>query len=167
MATDLPWASSDGSNLNYVRHNQPDRNIRRIVVPSSFADVVHHFGRPSLFFTFTTNPHWEEISPELLADEHGIRTQSWRNRPDLVSCVFKLKLNVMLQELRQNNMVTCVYTIEFQKRGLPHAHILLFLDYQSQFDTPGRISEVISAVADVELFKQYVNCRYVGSSENI
>jgi hypothetical protein len=185
MTTDLPWPLSDGSNLNYVRSNQADLyttahsailgpgNIERMVVPSNFADIVYHFGRPSLFITFTTNPYWNEISRELLADGHGIRTQSWGDRPDLVSRIFKLKLMFMLQELRQNNVfgryVVSVYTIEFQKRGLPHANILLFLDCQNQF---GRIGDVISAeapdpVANFELFKQYVNCRYVGSSESI
>ena len=42
-------------------------------------------------------------------------------------------------------MHTDVYTIEFQKRGLPHAHILLFLDKDSKLYDPPSIDDVISA----------------------
>jgi hypothetical protein len=38
-----------------------------------------------------------------------------------------------------------MYTIEFQKRGLPHAHILLFLHPSSKFPTPSDIDRIISA----------------------
>jgi hypothetical protein len=38
-----------------------------------------------------------------------------------------------------------MYTIEFQKRGLPHAHILLFLHPSSKYPTPDDINKIISA----------------------
>lgn len=38
-----------------------------------------------------------------------------------------------------------MYTIEFQKRGLPHAHILLFLHPSSKYPTPAHIDFIISA----------------------
>jgi len=37
-----------------------------------------------------------------------------------------------------------MYTIEFQKRGLPHAHILLWLDGESKLKNPTDINKVIS-----------------------
>ena len=51
-----------------------------------------------------------------------------------------------------------VYTIEFQKRGLPHSHILLFLSNEDKQPRPQRIDEIISAeipdpVSDPEYFK--------------
>ena len=38
-----------------------------------------------------------------------------------------------------------MYTIEFQKRSLPHAHLLIFLHPNSKYPTPGDIDKVISA----------------------
>lgn len=38
-----------------------------------------------------------------------------------------------------------VYTVEFQKRGLPHAHILLFLHPEDKYPTTTDIDKVISA----------------------
>jgi hypothetical protein len=38
-----------------------------------------------------------------------------------------------------------MYTIEFQKTGLPHAHILLFLHPSSKYPTPDDMEKIISA----------------------
>ncbi|KAL8162506.1 LOW QUALITY PROTEIN: hypothetical protein V2J09_013995, partial [Rumex salicifolius] len=38
-----------------------------------------------------------------------------------------------------------IYTIEFQKRGLPHAHIVLFLDKEAKIKSPTDIDKLISA----------------------
>jgi hypothetical protein len=46
-----------------------------------------------------------------------------------------------------------MYTIEFQKRGLPHAHILLWLDNRDKLDSPDKIDSVICAeLPDKALF---------------
>ena len=38
-----------------------------------------------------------------------------------------------------------MYTVEFQKRGLPHAHILLWLDNATRLKYPYQIDGIISA----------------------
>jgi len=38
-----------------------------------------------------------------------------------------------------------MYTTEFQKRGLPHAHILIFLHPSSKYPNPEDIDKIICA----------------------
>lgn len=46
-----------------------------------------------------------------------------------------------------------MYTIEFQKRGLPHAHILLWLHGESKLTSPHDIDKKISAeLPDPQLY---------------
>ena len=40
---------------------------------------------------------------------------------------------------------TVVYTIEFQKRGLPHAHLCLFLENESKLPTVDHVDPFITA----------------------
>lgn len=49
-----------------------------------------------------------------------------------------------------------VYTIEFQNRGLPHAHILIFIERLSQGFTENLMEKFISAeIPDKELEYEY------------
>ena len=52
-------------------------------------------------------------------------------KKDLITRVFKLKLNSILGNIVNNEIfgkvVAWCYTIEYQKRGLPHAHMLFTL----------------------------------------
>jgi len=38
-----------------------------------------------------------------------------------------------------------MYTIEFQKRGLPHVHLFLFLHPGNKYPSPNEIDQIISA----------------------
>jgi hypothetical protein len=53
------------------------------------------------------------------------------DRPDLCVRVFKLKFGFLMEDLFKKHVLGMVIAhinvIEFQKRGLPHAHILLIL----------------------------------------
>lgn len=60
-----------------------------------------------------------------------------------------------------------IYTIEFQKRGLPHTHILVFLDQKSRILESKDIDKIISAEipdkhASPELFEVVVACMIHG-----
>ena len=67
-------------------------------------------------------PRWREITENL---EPWQRTEFG---PDLVARVFKLKFKELLNDILKKNIfgkvVAHTYVIEFQKRGLPHAHML-------------------------------------------
>jgi hypothetical protein len=116
--------------------------------------IVRYFGRPTLFITFTANPKWPEITLHL---DPG---QTTADRPDLVTRVFHLKVKALLEDIKGmskggHNRVSRpgifgkylghIYTIEYQKRSLPHCHLLLFLDRDDQFMSPECIDQIISA----------------------
>uniref|UniRef100_A0A0L8GZH5 Helitron helicase-like domain-containing protein n=1 Tax=Octopus bimaculoides TaxID=37653 RepID=A0A0L8GZH5_OCTBM len=86
---------------------------------------VRHYGRPDLFITFTCNPKWVEVTRELLPH------QQYFHRHDLIARVFKQKLTTLIDLIKKGQVfgpVKChMYTVEWQKRGLPHAHILVWL----------------------------------------
>ena len=86
--------------------------------------VVRTAHNPDAFITVTCNPKWPEIKRELLGN------QDQSSRADIINRVFKIKLQAILKDLLEHGAmgrtIAHLYVIEFQKRGLPHAHILLF-----------------------------------------
>ena len=87
--------------------------------------IVQHFGKPSLFITIICNPSWQEIGVGETANF----------RPDIMVRIFISKLKAIIEGLIQKKNIfgkveSLIYTIEFQKRGLHHAHILLTLNEQ-------------------------------------
>ena len=74
----------------------------------------------------TCNPKWQEISQNLGDFETAI------DRPDIVAKVFNQKVKILLEDVNKKGIfgkcITYTYVIEFQKRGLPHMHMLLFID---------------------------------------
>ncbi|CAI6374709.1 unnamed protein product [Macrosiphum euphorbiae] len=97
-------------------------------------------GKPCLFMTFTCNAQWPEITDNLLPHQQA------RDRHDLVARVFKCKLKKLMDLLTKSNIfgevVAWVYSIEWQKRGLPHAHILIWLKNKIH---PDQYDNIISA----------------------
>ena len=83
------------------------------------------FGKPTFFLTMTTNTEWPEIKNELRPGEKAY------DRPDLCCRVFKEKLKAVINDIGNGifgeHNVRCG-TIEFQKRGAPHAHILVWIE---------------------------------------
>ena len=75
--------------------------------------------------TMTCNPEWIEIQQEL----HPGQTP--QDRPDLVTRVFRAKLQNLKDEIFKKEIfgifVAHVFVVEFQKWGLPHIHLLLIL----------------------------------------
>ncbi|XP_008184146.1 uncharacterized protein LOC103309715 [Acyrthosiphon pisum] len=130
---------------------------RRTILPSTFLggprymkqcyhdamSIVRKYGKPDLFITFTCNPRWPEIVDNI---------PYWLNatdRPDLVARVFHAKLKELMRDITVNkvfgNVDAYVYTIEFQKRGLPHAHILIILDEDSKLLIADDVDNVVCA----------------------
>ena len=109
---------------------------RLVVLPSSFTGgprymqekaqdamaYVRMYGRPCLFITMTCNSKWDEIKRELKPG------QKCDERHDLLARVFRQKVKILVKVLTAGNIfgpVQCyMYSIEWQKRGLPHVHLL-------------------------------------------
>ncbi|KAL4606240.1 hypothetical protein ACB092_09G087600 [Castanea dentata] len=133
--------------------------------------ICRKVGYPDLFMTFTCNPKWSKITRCL----EFIEGQNVEDRPDIVTRVFKINLDELLHDLRHEShfgrVIAVVYTIEFQKRGLPHAHILLFLDPKDKCPSPADIDNIITAeipdqhedpiaFEDVKQFMMHWPCGY-------
>ncbi|GKA55486.1 DNA helicase, partial [Tanacetum coccineum] len=100
----------------------------RLILPQSFTGsprymYAHYLdalaicrvhGNPSYFITFTCNVKWPEIT-EYMDDFPGVTTT---DRADIVKPFGKI--------------IAIVYTVEFQKRGLPHCHTLIWVDADSR-----------------------------------
>ncbi|GFV95160.1 helitron_like_N domain-containing protein [Trichonephila clavipes] len=136
---------------------------KMVILPSTFTGSPTHvhecaqdamtyvraYGRPDFFITFTCNPVWDEVKELLLTG------QSPSDRHDISARVFKQKLKSLIDFIVKHYVfgeTRCwMYSIEWQKRGLPHAHILIWM---MEKITPNRIDEIISAeIPDIEIDK--------------
>ncbi|KAB2602049.1 hypothetical protein D8674_003054 [Pyrus ussuriensis x Pyrus communis] len=105
--------------------------------------LVQRFGKPDLFITMTCNPSWEEIKSELLAG------QTPQDRPNLLTRVFRAKLEQLKEDIIEKgvlgSVVAYAYVIEFQKRGLPHVHMLVVLDENDKINNPDEYDRIVRA----------------------
>lgn len=117
----------------------PENIGKTVILPATFVGSPRHmheysqdalnyvrkFGRPDLFITFTCNPKWHEIQNLLLPG------QTPQNRHDIIARVFKQKVMQLIKLITKKNIFgktnAWMYCVEWQKRGLPHAHILIWL----------------------------------------
>jgi hypothetical protein len=143
--------AEDGDNADLHELGQ------RVILPSSYIGgprhmtqrfqdamaIARYFQKVDIFLTMTTNPHWKEIEDELLPG------QTAYDRPDLVARVFQMKKDTLIEYIYKHGIfgkaVAYVYTIEFQKRGLPHIHLLIFLKERYKLLTPEAIDSCIWA----------------------
>lgn len=132
--------------LGYIRRNRVSHaqlsapegqqdEIPNIELPTSFigsrrwaseetADslaLARAFDRPSYFITMTCNPDWPEIRARLRPD------QTAADAPVVTARAFKLRLQRLLDIIRKRlgEVKYIIKIVEFQKRGLPHAHIII------------------------------------------
>ncbi|XP_014678517.1 PREDICTED: uncharacterized protein LOC106818313 [Priapulus caudatus] len=128
-----------------------------VILPPSFAGgpremhrrfqdamaIVRKYHRPDLFITMTCNPGWKEIKHALLPN------QTPTDRLDIVARVFKEKLRAFLDEIIKDGIIGKVtahlYVVEFQKRGLPHAHILIILRQDCRLHKAEDVDKVVCA----------------------
>ena len=88
----------------------------------------------------TANIGWPEVKAALKED------QVPQDRCDILNRVFYLKKNQLIKEIENGCFGKCearVHLIEFQKRGAPHMHLLVWLENFRQ--TPENIDSIVSS----------------------
>ncbi|GAA0187494.1 hypothetical protein LIER_34782 [Lithospermum erythrorhizon] len=105
--------------------------------------LLQEYGRPAIFLTMTCNPNWPEIKERLQPGEEAY------NRPDILARVFKAKLSILNDKIMSGEIFgevgSAIHVIEFQKRGLPHAHFLIILKPAFKYLTAEAYNRVVSA----------------------
>ncbi|KAL3531639.1 hypothetical protein ACH5RR_005160 [Cinchona calisaya] len=143
---------------------------KRIVLPGTFVGgprdmrrryldamaLVQKFGKPDIFLTMNCNPKWDEIQKNL----H--KGQLPQDRPDLTSRVFRAKLEDLKDQLFKKEIfgkvAAHVHVIEFQKRGLPHAHMLIILKSEHKITTPDEFDKFVTTeLPDKDKFPELYN----------
>ena len=103
--------------------------------------LPRRFGKPDLFITITCDPKWPEITAAIPAGSN------WKDHLDIVERVFMLKLKALIKDIKKSQIFgkckAYVYRIEWQARGLPHAHMLVIL--QDKILAARHIDMVVSA----------------------
>ncbi|XP_044596944.1 uncharacterized protein LOC123273568, partial [Cotesia glomerata] len=125
-----------------------------VILPSSYVGSPRHtqeyiqdaltfvreYGRPCLFITFTCNPKWPEITSLLLPGQNAI------HRHDITARVFRQKLKSLISFITKSHVFgprRCwMYSVEWQRQGLPHAHIFVWFIDKIR---PEEIDSIISA----------------------
>ncbi|KAK6727617.1 hypothetical protein RB195_005357 [Necator americanus] len=105
--------------------------------------IVARYGKPTYFLTITCNPQWQEIQENLY------NGQVASDGPDLTARVFHGKLQELCSDLFKKHVLGevegYVYVIEFQKRGLPHCHMLLIMKEGWKVRTVEEVDNAVSA----------------------
>ncbi|XP_073125562.1 uncharacterized protein [Henckelia pumila] len=129
----------------------------RIVLPSSFGGsprdmyqryqdtmtLVQTYGKPDIMLTMTCNPNWSEIKYQLLPG------QSSQDHPDLITRIFRSKFEEFKKDIVDRGVLEKVlsysYVIEYQKRGLPHVHMLIIFEKNDKLCTPDHFDSIVRA----------------------
>ncbi|KAH1238478.1 hypothetical protein GmHk_08G023137 [Glycine max] len=145
---------------------------KHVILPSSFSGGMRYmflncqdamtickkFGYPNLFITITCNTSWSEISD--VVHKKGLMPS---DKLDIVCRVFKMKLDELMSDFKKTNifgkvnagndstivlnltsLYSSMYTVEFQKIGIPHALILLWLNGENRLHNESDIDKIIS-----------------------
>ncbi|XP_076950263.1 uncharacterized protein LOC143623183 [Bidens hawaiensis] len=145
-------------NLKTTGNSDASTSGQRVILPSSFTGgsrymmqnyldamcLCRWYGYPDFFLTITCNPGWPEVK-RFLKDTN----LNSEDRPDIRCRIFKMKLDSMIKLLKDKTLFgkikAAVYTTEFQKRGLPHAHICLCIAPENKIHNPSHIDKFISS----------------------
>jgi hypothetical protein len=86
-------------------------------------------GHPNFLLTFSMDPHWTEY-PVVKRDDETFGDST------MAAVILKTKLSALRRFIQRYEIIgkvsAFVWRIEYQKRGLPHAHVLFWIDIPIQ-----------------------------------
>ncbi|OWZ13140.1 Helitron helicase [Phytophthora megakarya] len=138
----LPWHFLDHVGKSVILPSSYTSGPRQMY--KSYQDsmtMVREFGKPDIFLTMTCNPKWKEIRDQIA------EYQNPPDRPDIVARVWNQKLHGLLHDLVEGvlgRILAWIYVVEFQRRGLPHAHILIIVAEEDKPCTKDLINKLVS-----------------------
>ncbi|XP_073030810.1 uncharacterized protein [Primulina eburnea] len=92
----------------------------------------------------TCNPNWNEIKKNQL-----LPGKSPQDRPDLITRIFRSKFEEFKKDIVDRGVLGKVYSysyvIEYQKRGLPHVHMLVIFENNDKLCTPDHYDSIVRA----------------------
>lgn len=151
-------STGDESFLSQSFHGSR-RHLRKL--STNALTIVSEYNKPTLFITLTCNPLWQEIQEMLLPGQTAF------NRPDIVCRVFHERLRAFLKNIRdgkyfddldhdgdvvvRREVIYELRVIEYQHRGLPHAHIIYKFGNIPDSDQPNDCLEWIDKHISCEL----------------
>ncbi|XP_022817720.1 uncharacterized protein LOC111350390 isoform X1 [Spodoptera litura] len=132
---------------------------------SELIAMVRTLGPPSWFLTFSCNDlHWPDmIKALLIADNRSIheideitfemKLNLVQKYPIVVSRQFLLRINALMNYIKLNDnclggkVVDYWHRIEFQNRGSPHLHMLVWCEGLPDFSTPEGITVIDKVIS--------------------
>lgn len=98
----------------------------------------------------TCNPKWLDIEDACTIQYEGKNIKKdYCFRPDIISRCFQFRIKHLIKLLMKDQIfgkaLAYVATIEFQKRGLPHLHLLLILSKKDKQRLIDNVDDFISA----------------------
>ncbi|XP_074356010.1 uncharacterized protein LOC141695682 [Apium graveolens] len=145
--------------MDHKGDHDPMHVGKAVILPASFTGsqryisqyfkdslaICRAIGHTSLFLTMSCNSKWPEIQEMLKL----LPNVDLVDAPDIVSHVFKLKLDQLLDLIKKKNYfgkcIGVMHVIEFQKRGLPHVHMLIWLSPESRPNSIKKVDQLVSA----------------------
>ncbi|KAG5666270.1 hypothetical protein PVAND_017605 [Polypedilum vanderplanki] len=136
--------------------------------------MIRNIGPPTWFITLSCNDlHWHDmIKALLIADGRPDEDPSKINidevqrlieiYPVVLSRHFSRRVKAFMKYIKKNarvlggKVIDYWWRIEFQKRGSPHLHLVVWIENPPSFETP----------EGIELIDQVVSCHYPSEQEN-
>uniref|UniRef100_A0A183GEZ6 Helitron_like_N domain-containing protein n=1 Tax=Heligmosomoides polygyrus TaxID=6339 RepID=A0A183GEZ6_HELPZ len=151
-----------------IREEGTSRIGRRVILPSTFQEsprnmvalyqdslaIIARFGKPDLIITFTATPDGVRLRKMFSTTRRSLIDQT-------LSIPSKAYFATILDDIIKKGVFgqakAFMWVVEFQKRGLPHCHLLVCLTDCDKFRSPDDVDKIIWAHIPNPQFRRLFN----------